>query len=283
VRASLYNVATRAEVLRQKVAVACVLEVTAPKPGNVTPAQDFADTTYADMVRSGLALAPVLVHAAERGVGELILDGVRATTRVAPANTNLGIVLLLAPLARAAATRAEDETLRAAAERVLAGLDTDDAAAAFAAIARARPGGLGDAPEHDVREPARVGLREAMAAAAHRDSVASEYATGYEIVFGTGLPLLRAALGDGARTLEAIVALHVGLLAEVPDTLIARKAGAAAAQAVSAAAREVRDATRSIDDFDASLRSPDNRLNPGTTADLVCATLLVAQLCGVDL
>jgi triphosphoribosyl-dephospho-CoA synthase len=270
-------------MLLQVVQVACVLETSAPKPGNITPAHDFADTTYADMVRSGLALGPVLARSAERRVGELILEGVRATARVAPANTNLGIVVLLAPLARAAATRSADETLRAAVERVLADLDTDDAAAAFSAIALARPGGLGDAPEHDVREPARVGLRDAMAAAAHRDSVASEYATGFEVVFATALPLLRATLADGARTLEAIVALHVGLLAEVPDTLIARKAGAAAAEAVSAAAREVRDGTRSIDDFDASLRTADNRLNPGTTADLVCATLLVAQLCGVDL
>jgi triphosphoribosyl-dephospho-CoA synthase len=283
VRASLYNVATRAEVLRQNVAVACVLEVTAPKPGNVTPAHDFADTTYVDMVRSGLALAGVLAHAADRRVGGLILDGVQATARVAPANTNLGIVLLLAPLARAAATRSADERLPSAVERVLADLDTRDAAAAFSAIEQARPGGLGEAPEHDVREPARVGLREAMAAAAHRDSVASEYTTGFAIVFGTALPLLRVALDNGARTLEAIVALHVGLLAEVPDTLIARKAGPAAAEAVSAAAREVRDGARSLADLDASLRAPDNRLNPGTTADLVCATLLVAQLCGVDL
>ena len=107
-------------------------------------------------------------------------------------------------------------------------------AAAFAAIAQARPGGLGEAPEHDVRAPARVSLREAMAAAAHRDSIASEYATGYAIVFDTGLRLLADALRDGAGTLDAIVSLHLGLLASHPDTLIERKAGAAAARAVIA-------------------------------------------------
>jgi triphosphoribosyl-dephospho-CoA synthase len=283
VPASLQNVTPSEVALVHAVQVACVLEVSAPKPGNITPAHDFADTTYGDMVRSGLAFGPVFAQAAERGVGELILDGVRATARVAPANTNLGIILALAPLVRAAATCEEDEVLRAAVERVLAALDVDDAAAAFAAIAEARPGGLGDAPAHDVRRPARVGLRAAMAAAAHRDRIASEYATGYAIVFGTGLPLLRGALEDGARTIDAIVALHLGLLAQLPDTLIARKAGAATAEAVKAAAREVRDGTRSIADFDASLRTPDNRLNPGTTADLVCATLLVALLCGVRL
>ena len=107
-----------------------------------------------------------------------------------------------------------------------------------------RPGGLGDAAEHDVREPPRITLREAMAAAAGRDSIASEYASGYAIVFESGLPLLTAALDDGAATLDAIVSLHVGLLAEHPDTLIARKAGADAARAVSQAARAVRDGSR---------------------------------------
>ena len=220
---SLQNVGRQADLLARAVQVACVLEVTAPKPGNITPAHDFADTTYADMVRAGLALGPVLARAGERRVGELILEGVRASARVAAANTNLGIVLLLTPLARAAATGVP-------VERVLAELDVEDASAAFTAIGEARPGGLGDAAEHDVREPARVGLREAMAAAADRDSVASEYATGYAIVYGIALPLLRAELAAGARILDAIVTLHVGLLAEVPDTLIARKAGAEAAR-----------------------------------------------------
>jgi triphosphoribosyl-dephospho-CoA synthase len=283
--ATLAHSRLRRDLLEHHVQLACLLEVAAAKPGNITPAHDFADTTYADMVRSALALGPVFTRrrAQRRGVGGLIADGVRATARVAEANTNLGIVLLFAPLVRAEAIRQPDERLRSATERTLAQLGVDDAAAAFAAIARAQPGGLGEAPEHDVRAPARVSLREAMAAAAHRDRIASEYTTGYAIVFDAGLPLLAEALCAGLRTLEAIVSLHVGLLASHPDGLIERKAGAAAAQAVSAAAREVRDGTLSLADFDASLREGDNRLNPGTTADLVAATLLAALLSGVRL
>src|SRR3982074_1458450 len=216
------------DLLEHHVQLACLLEVSAAKPGNVTPAHDFFDTTYADMVRSALALGPVFAsqRARRRGVAELIADGVRATGQVAGTNTNLGIVLLFAPLVRAAATQRQDEALRSATERILEQLDVDDAAAAFAAIARARPGGLGEAPEHDVRAPARVSLRDAMAAAADADSIASEYATGYAIVFDTGLRLLADALRDGVSTLEAIVSLHLGLLASYPDTLIERKAGA---------------------------------------------------------
>ena len=271
--------------LQLQVQLACVLEASATKPGNVTPLRDFSDMSFADLMRSALALGPVFdserVRAA--GVGELIRDGVRATAAVAAANTNLGIVLLFAPLARAAVTRRGGEPLRAALERVLSTTDVDDAAAAFEAIVAARPGGLGDADEHDVRAPARVSLRTAMAAASDRDSIASEYATGYAIVFESGLPLLTDALGGGASTLDAVVSLHVGLLAEHPDTLIARKAGTDAARAVSEAARAVRDGSRTLAQLDADLRRDGHRLNPGTTADLVAATLLAAQLTGVPL
>jgi triphosphoribosyl-dephospho-CoA synthase len=285
VGATLAHSAPSRDLIAHHVQLACVLEVSAAKPGNVNPVHDFTDMTYADMIRSGLALGPVFARgrARTRGVGQLIADGVQATAGVTRANTNLGIVLLFAPLAHAAATRRADEGLQAATERTLAQLDVDDAAAAFAAITRARPGGLGEASEHDVRAPARVSLREAMAAAAHRDSIASEYATGYAIVFDAGLRLLADALRDGAGTLDAIVSLHLGLLASRPDTLIARKAGAAAARAVSLRAREVLDGARSLEDFDASLRGADHRLNPGTSADLVAATLLAALLSGVTL
>ena len=122
-----------------------------------------------------------------------------------------------------------------------------------------------------------------MAAAAHRDSIASEYATGYAIVFDDGLPLLADALGRRASTLDAIVSLHLGLLAAHPDTLIARKAGVEAARAVSAARPPGARGQLSLADFDASLRGDDHRLNPGTTADLVAATLLAALLLGVRL
>ena len=271
--------------LQRQVLIACLLEVSADKPGNVSPRHDFPDMTFADMVRSALALAPVFeterVRAA--GVGALISDGVRATSAVTASNTNLGIVLLFAPLARATVTRTGAESLRDALERVLEALDVADADATFQAIVTAQPGGLGDAVEHDVRERARITLRQAMAAAAGRDSIASEYNSGYAIVFESGLPLLRDALSDGASTLDAIVSLYVGLLATHPDTLIARKAGADAAAAVSRAARAVRDGSRTLEQLDAELRRDGHRRNPGTTADLVAATLLAAQLTGVAL
>ena len=125
--------------------------------------------------------------------------------------------------------------------------------------------------------------------AAGRDSIASEYVSDFALTFETGIPALVAALGDGLAEREAIVELHLRLLAAAPDTLIARKRGADAAARVSAGARRRarrrrrahRGRAAGAASFDASLREPGNALNPGTTADLVTATLFVALLEGM--
>jgi triphosphoribosyl-dephospho-CoA synthase len=266
--------------------LACVLEVSAEKPGNITPRHDFQDTTYEDMVRSAIAVGPELARAGERGVGDTILAVVQASRRAAQANTNLGIALLLAPLAKAALS---GDPLRERLAATLGALDVADARAAYEAIRLAGAGGLRERVEHDVRSEPTVSLREAMASAAARDAIAGEYVSDFAMTFETGVPALVAALGDGLGEREAIVELHLRLLGAAPDTLIARKRGAEAAAEVSAGARDVLSAggvrtaagRRALRSFDAALREPGNALNPGTTADLVTATLFVALLEGM--
>ena len=274
------------DVVVQAAQLACVLEASAEKPGNITPSHDFGDTSYEDMLRSGIALGPELGRAGERGIGETVLAAVRASRDAAGANTNLGIALLLAPLARAALIGGP---LRKRLGDVLRALTVDDARGAYAAIRLAGPGGLDEPVDHDVREEPRVTLREAMAAAAQRDTIAGEYVSDYAVTFELGLPALGDALGDGLRPRDATVELALRLLAAVPDTLIARKRGAAAAGRVAAGAREVLGAggvrsasgRTALAEFDASLRSDGNALNPGTTADVVTAVLFVALLEGL--
>jgi triphosphoribosyl-dephospho-CoA synthase len=265
-----------------------VLEASADKPGNITPSHDFHDTSYEDMLRSAIAVGPELARAGDRGVGETVLAVVQASRRVAPANTNLGIALLLAPLAKAA-LGLDGEPLRARLGATLGALDLADARAAYEAIRLAAAGGLKERVEHDVRSEPAIELREAMASAAERDSIASEYVTDYALTFETGIPALVAALGDGLAVREAIVELALRLLDVAPDTLIARKRGAVTAAEVSAGARDVLAAggvrtaagRRALRSFDASLREPGNALNPGTTADLVTATVFVGVLEGM--
>jgi triphosphoribosyl-dephospho-CoA synthase len=263
-----------------------VLEVSAEKPGNITPSHDFEDTSYEDMLRSAIAVGPELARAGERGVGETVLAAVQASRRAAGANTNLGIALLLAPLAKAALAGGP---LRERLGETLRALDLQDARAAYEAIRLAGAGGLDEPVEHDVRAEPSVGLREAMASAAGRDAIASEYVTDFALTFETGLPALGTALGEGLAVREAIVELYLRLLAVAPDTLIARKRGAEAAERVLVAAREVlaaggvrtADGREAVRSFDASLREVGNALNPGATADLVTATVFVAVVEGM--
>ncbi|HKH18690.1 MAG TPA: triphosphoribosyl-dephospho-CoA synthase [Solirubrobacteraceae bacterium] len=274
------------EAVASAAQLACVLEASAEKPGNITPGHDFADTSYEDMLRSAIALGPQLGRAGEQGVGDTVLAAVRATRRVAGSNTNLGIALLLAPLARAALIGG---ALRERVGEVLRALTLDDARAAYAAIRAAGAGGLDEPVEHDVRATPTVSLLDAMAAAGARDSIAAEYATGYAVTFELGLPALTRALADELRPRAATVELYLGLLAAVPDTLVARKRGRRTAERVSAGAARVlaaggvrSDAGRTaMAAFDASLRRDGNALNPGTTADLVTAVLFVALLEGL--
>jgi triphosphoribosyl-dephospho-CoA synthase len=266
--------------------LACLLEVSAPKPGNVSPDRHFHDTRYEDFLASAVAIGPALAAAGERPLGATVRAAVEATSRWTRSNTNLGIILLLAPLARAA--HRTTGALRPAVAEVLASTTVSDAAEVYAAIRLARPGGLGAAASEDVAAVPTVALREAMALAADRDSVAREYVTDFAATFEIGAPAVRAARGDGLAWADATVEAYLQLLAALPDTHIARKLGRAAAEDVSRTARAAVDAggvrsqagRQALASFDRALRDPANARNPGTTADLTCAALFVVILEG---
>ncbi len=265
------------------VSIACLLEAGAPKPGNVSPGRPFKDMKYEDFAASALAVAPVLGQAGQRPLGETIRDAIRATRRWTPANTNLGIVLLLAPLARALLSGLQ-APLRVQLEEVLSRTSVADAVEAYTGIREASAGGLGSVQGQDLAESPTVPLLEAMKLAAERDSVASEYATTYAITFETALPALRDARGLGLPWREAVVETYLTILAAVPDTLVARKLGQGPAEEISyrAAAIQRLGGVRSgagraaLEQFDVELRDPHNRRNPGTTADLTCSAIFVA-------
>jgi triphosphoribosyl-dephospho-CoA synthase len=266
--------------------LACLLEVSAPKPGNVSPARHFHDTRYEDFLASAVAIGPALAGAGTYPLGTTIRSAVEATLRWTTSNTNLGIVLLLAPLARAALRKGG--ALRDRLRAVLAETTVSDAAEVYAAIRRVRAGGLGHTQAEDVAAAPSVTLTEAMALAAERDAIAREYVTDFALTFNTGVPAVVSARRDGLTWSDTVVDAYLAILAAVPDTHIARKLGAVEAAAISRQASEVRSlgGTRSsegrhaLELLDADLRDPRNRRNPGTTADLTCAAVFVVILEG---
>jgi triphosphoribosyl-dephospho-CoA synthase len=266
--------------------LACLLEVSAPKPGNVSPERHFHDTRYEDFLASAIAIGPALTQAHAQPLGVTIRQAVEDTLRWTRSNTNLGLVLLLVPLAKAALRTGG--SLRERLRQVLSETTVADAVEVYAAIRRARPGGLGQSAAEDVSGTPTVNLRSAMQLAADRDAIAREYITDFALTFETGVPALLRARRDGLAWTDAAVETYLTLLETWPDTHIARKLGPDEAASISRRAREVRMAggTRSsggrqaLTEFDRELRDDRNRRNPGTTADLTCGALFVVILEG---
>ncbi len=263
---------------------ACRAELSALKPGNVHVHSAGHGMDVAQFEASADAAAPWIAASGEK-VGTRILRAVEASFAAAGCNTNLGILLLCAPVAAAAEMNLESN-LRDRIRAVLAGLDADDAAAVYAAIRKARPGGLGEAPEQDVSMPPTISLLEAMSLAAGRDRIALNYTTGFEDIFEFGLPVLTRAKSLGEDENLATTTLHMAYLAQFSDSHIARKHGEAIANDVRQRAIALRDLwdpiaqrknVSALLDFDAELKR--RNVNPGTTADLVVATLFVASVC----
>lgn len=260
----------------------CRAEVMALKPGNVHVHAAGHGMTVEDFLRSAEAAAPEIARSGAP-VGERILRAVQATRSVVGCNTNLGILLLCAPLARAAEL-SEARSLRDRLSAVLAVLTVEDATAAFEAIRLASPGGLGRAAEHDVAGAATVDLRTAMAAARLRDRIAAQYADGFRDVFDIGVARARSMPDSDAVTLAE--AIYLEFLTAFPDSHILRKHGEDRATAVLSEACEVRRQVAAASSaalrrehlfvFDARLKW--QGINPGTSADLTVASLFAHRL-----
>jgi triphosphoribosyl-dephospho-CoA synthase len=259
--------------------IACIWEATARKPGNVHRYSDFEDSNYLDFLLSAAALAPVLTTACQQRIGATVLECMQAARRVAATNANLGMVLLLAPLAAVP----PEQDLRGGVARVLAMLDVEDARLAYQAIRLAAPGGLGRAVEQDVRDEPTQSLQQVMALAADRDLVARQYANGFAEVFEAGVPAVLAGLERTGTMEGAIVFAHLRLLAKLPDTLIVRKRGWDEAREATQRASKVlaanwphdREGWTALAELDAWLRAEGHSRNPGTTADLLAAALFI--------
>ena len=279
--------------------LACLLEASAAKIGNVHPTASFSDMHFSHFLASAVASGPVFAQAAAQSVGSLILAGVRATRTQVGRNTNLGTLLLFAPLAKAYAlrrtgssdqpcTRLSNGDWRSDVHRVLEQLTPADSTQVYQAIQEAQPNGLGTSDEHDVAGTPPDDLRIAMAVVANVDAVARQYVNDFEDIFLRLVPWLYQELQRTENTLEAICRLQLRWLAYEPDGLIVRKAGKQIAQQVHLQAEDMLQVClqtdlplsqqSSVRELDLFLRADGHRRNPGTTADLLAAALLVALL-----
>jgi len=262
--------------------LACIYEASAPKPGNVHPGASFDDaTTYAHFVTSAVVVGPIIERAGTVGVGRTVLDAVSATRAAVSTNTNLGTLLLIAPLAAVPG----DGPLRAGIARVLGRLTDEDTRLVYEAIRVSAAGGLGRAERADVfaDSPPKLSLVEAMWLAAERDHVARQYTNSFADVFDGPASWIADGLSRGWSLSTAIVHAHLRQMAANADSLIARKCGSRIAQEASQRAAETLkvgapgDPTyeNALAHLDQWLRADGHRRNPGTSADLIAAGLFV--------
>ncbi len=269
--------------------LACCLEASACKAGNVMPGVSFSDMEYSDFLVSSHAISPIFNRTEGLSVGQLVLQSVETTRVQVGINTNLGTLLLLAPLAKAVdvwrtryPVRPTITDLQSTAKNVLNTLTTADAFDVYQAIRIANPGGLGKQRQHDVHSSPPENLIDAMRQVAHTDAVAAQYVNGFDNVCQSMARWLRNSLSRGSDVLRAITETQLRWLASHLDGLIVRKSGrqiASEAQQLAAWALDewLETGERGVrwQALDTFLRADGHRRNPGTTADLIAAAIFV--------
>lgn len=271
--------------LEQLYQQACEVELQAFKPGNVSIYSAAHDMTADDFRLSANVSAPPLCNPAY-SLGEKIYYAVKATREAVGCNTNLGIILLSAPLLQAASLSQSPSELRQTLQQVLAHTTVADADWTFKAIALAMPAGLGEVQNQDVNASASVSLTEAMRLASDKDRIALQYITDYKDIFDFTVLRYNQTLLKWGNQHWAAVAVYADLLSHYPDSHIERKYGNQYTQMVAARMTQLKEALSSTEnpavlmpllhDIDGQLKS--QRINPGTSADITVATVLAVFL-----
>jgi triphosphoribosyl-dephospho-CoA synthase len=275
----------QSQLIAEKYREACIAELAALKPGNVHIFADGHGMVVQDFLKStDASMAPI--SKPDLYVGERIFQAVSATWGAVSCNTNLGILLLAAPLIQAAFLH--NKLSQDALKQILQKLTVEDARFAFQAIQLASPAGLGEVAEHDVQKPPDVTLLKAMQVAAHRDLIAQQYANGFADVFA-GVELYLEYLAKWERSAWAVTAVYLGFLAKFEDSHISRKYGQEVAKGIRQQAQHHYAAFTKLEnpklyqatllDWDQALKN--QGINPGSSADMTVTTILANSLMNI--
>ncbi len=276
---------------------ACIAEIEALKPGNVHIFADGHRLTVHDFIKSAEVTATIIAQP-DLTVGERIFQSVKATQEAVSTNTNLGIILLCAPLINAALHDNQvaanvSYTIQQRLDYTLSQLTIEDAALTAQAIVLANPAGLGGSEVNDVHQITKVNLFELMASAQHKDRIAWQYANHFADILEFGLTRYSQAMAQWQDITNnrrqnrtwATTALYLSFLARQLDSHVVRKHGETLAKQLMQEALEMEALYWAADNpklvekhllaWDASLKS--RNINPGTSADLTVACLMVSN------
>ena len=274
------------ESLEAAVMASFVGEIEAFKPGNVSVYAEGHDMTVKDFLRSAEVSTPLLCNT-EASLGQRVLESVQATQKAVGCNTNLGMLLLFAPIIMAAESGFKNENeLRRNIKKILNRQTDEDAAQVYDAIRIANPGGLGKVESEDVNDAPQCSLIDAMQLASHRDYIALQYTNNFKDVFETGFSAIKSFEKLWNSVKWSTVSCYLMFMSSILDSHIQRKYGVKAAKKIKIKSGVVAESFFSasnpetqlnlIQRFDEELKA--KNYNPGTCADLTAASLLIHNL-----
>lgn len=260
-------------------------EINALKPGNVSRYSDGHGMVYADFYRSAELVSPILCDQ-QLSMGERLFQAVDLTMTQVGCNTNLGMLLLFLPIIRVYEQHTAPESWSSRLIETIAAVQEEESSLFFAGISLANPGGLGSVEKYDVTKKPSVKLLTAMQAAQEQDMIAAQYGNGYSQVLDFGVSRLDDFAQRWNSVEWAVVGCYLSYMAELNDSHIGRKFGLVTAEEIRRKAVPIlaefdnyNNPELAIDlllEFDKELKTA--HINPGTSADLTAATLLLYQL-----
>lgn len=273
------------EQLAKAYKTACMAELQALKPGNVHAFADGHGMTIYDFIQSADVTADIITRP-DLSLGERIFYATEATKNTVGQNTNLGVLLLCAPIIDAALELRDGEMLQHRLNETLLRLTVSDADYVTRAILLANPGGLGCVDQYDVREIPKVSLLTIMQSAQDKDRIAWQYANEFRDIMEFGLTRYADAMIKWVNPAWSATALYLTFMLQYPDTHVVRKFGLSFAESLRqeavefermhSAAENPKLVQKSLLEWDTSLKQ--RGINPGTSADLTVATLLASEL-----
>jgi len=310
------NPPSKAKHVSRCLELAILLEASAHKPGNVSVVTDFENTRYEHFLASAVAASSFFEQATERGIvvsegnmpvssvsiGQIIRDCVADIDAWQHGgNTLLGTIILLAPIAVAAGMMQSTDdfeipALREKVKLVVESTTPEDAVDVYKAIRIANPSGLGKASKLDINDPnsmntilvEKTSLYQVFKIAEKYDMICSEWVNNYHVTFDIAYPSLTRQIRGSINISTATIQTFIEVLAEYPDTFIARKTSLRKAEEISSKARQILElggletpaGKVSLRRLDQKLRKSSNLLNPGTTADIIAGGLALCVLAG---
>jgi triphosphoribosyl-dephospho-CoA synthase len=266
---------------------ACKLDVFSIKPGNVFHGYPAYGMTHKDFLQSSMACSDIICEQ-NMDIGEKILECVKSSMDVVGCNTNLGIILLCVPIVEALYMDKNHIFNQSNLKKVISNINEDQTKKIYKAINVANAGGMGLKDEFDLNNNKSKGftILEAMNFASSYDYIAEEYSNNFNNIINTISVNWRKYFKQMGSGENATTATFLNLISSNPDSLIARKYGLDKAKAVSEGFKAISNqycASKNPNNLNNQLLLLDSELkiqglNPGTTADVVVASIFLNRL-----